>query len=311
MKTKCYNFYLDDMTVETAFEEFLTAKEAAGLSPATIRGYRFHFNAILKYMDGTARISELTDQKMRRAVAEMARQDLSRNSIRSYTATLASFFSWMREEGLCDVKIALFKGEETVKETYSREDLERLLKRPNRRCHFCEFRNWVIVNLLVNNGCRAATVRAIEVGDVDLDRKVIRCRHTKNRQALTLPLCQELIGVLDEYLKIRRGDPEDPLFPDLSGSAMSANCLRNAIRRYNLDRGVKLTSIHAFRHTFARIYLVECQGNALMLQRLLGHRTLDMTKRYVRIFDADLISDFQGKSPLSAIKKAPRQSAKR
>lgn len=300
--TKCYNFYLDDLSFSDAFEEFLTAKEAAGLSPATIRGYRGHLGAILKYMPDV-RISELTDQYIRRVVAEMARSDLSRNSIRSYTATLASFFSWMREEGLCDVKIALFRGEESVKETYSREDLERLLKRPKRRCHFGEFRTWVIINLLVNNGCRASTVRAIQVGDVDLDRKVIRCRHTKNRQALTLPLSTDLVEVLDEYLRIRKGDPDDPLFPDLNGQMMSSGCLRNAVRRYNLERGVKMTSIHAFRHTFARFYLVECQGNALMLQRLLGHRTLDMTKKYVRIFDADLVSDFQDKSPLTAIKK--------
>lgn len=308
MKKK-FDFYTDDMSIETAFEEFLTAKEAAGLSPATIRAYRFHFGAILKYMDGETMISGLTDQKMRRVVAQMARTDLSRNSIRAYTATLATFFSWMRKEGLCDVKIDLFRGEETVKETYSREELERLLKRPKKRCHFGEFRTWVIVNLLVNNGCRAATVRAILVGDVDLDRKVIRCRHTKNRQALTLPLCQELVEILKEYLKVRKGDPEDPLFPDLSGHVMSENCLRNAIRRYNTERGVQLTSIHAFRHTFARFYLVECNGNALKLQRLLGHSTLDMTKKYVRIFDADLVQDFQTKSPLAAIKKAPRQSA--
>ena len=84
---------------------------------------------------------------------------------------------------------------------------------------------------------------------------------------------------------------------------MSENCLHNAIRAYNLSRGVKLTSIHAFRHTFARMYLVDCNGNALKLQRLLGHSTLDMTKKYVRIFDEDLIDDFKKVSPLEAIKK--------
>ena len=303
---KKFDFYTDPHTFRSAFEEFLTAKEAAGLSPATIRGYRFHFGAILKYIDSDQDLGELTDQKIRKVVADMARQDLSRNSIRSYTATLASFFAWMRQEGLCDLKIALFKGEETVKPTYSRADLERLLKRPKRRCHFGEFRNWTIVNLLVNNGCRAATVRAILVEDVDLERGVIHCRHTKNRKALNLPLSPDLVEILKEYLKIRRGDPDDPLFPDLSGNMMSANCLRNAIRRYNLDRGVQLTSIHAFRHTFARMYLVECGGNALKLQRLLGHSTLDMTKKYVRLYDEDLISDFQKVSPLEAIKKGPQ-----
>ena len=83
---------------------------------------------------------------------------------------------------------------------------------------------------------------------------------------------------------------------------MSENCLRNSIVRYNESRGVKKHGIHAFRHTFARLYLVECGGNALKLQKLLGHSTLDMTKKYVQIYETDLVSDFRKISPLDCVK---------
>ena len=56
-----------------------------------------------------------------------------------------------------------------------------------------------------------------------------------------------------------------------------------------------------FRHTFARMYLVECGGDALKLQKLLGHTTLQMTQHYVRLFDTDLVKDFQDHSPLEAL----------
>ena len=49
------------------------------------------------------------------------------------------------------------------------------------------------------------------------------------------------------------------------------------------SRGVRKTSTHLLRHTFAKKYLVYCGGNALMLQKLLGHSTLDMTKHYSAI----------------------------
>lgn len=55
-----------------------------------------------------------------------------------------------------------------MKETYSDDELMTLLKKPEADCKFCEYRNWVIVNFLLNSGCRAATVRNIQNQDVDL-----------------------------------------------------------------------------------------------------------------------------------------------
>lgn len=300
---KNYRFSINENTLEAWFEEFITAKAAEGRSSGTLRAYQYHFLGIRRFLNVRMDLDDVTEQTIRRAVGQMARTDLSRNSIRSYTATLSSFFSWLRSQGVTNVKIGLFQGEDTVPTTYSVSELERLLKRPKRGSSFIEFRTWVIINLLVNNGIRAASVRAIEVQDVSLDDSVIYLRHTKNRRNQAIPLSPELSKILEEYIRIRKGEPDDPLFPDANGCTMSANCLRNAIRRYNLGRGIQKTGIHAFRHTFARLYLVECGGNALKLQRLLGHQTLDMTKKYVQIFDRDLIDDFRKKSPLEVLQK--------
>ena len=299
--------------LEDLFFEFLEAKQADGCASATIETYKNMFHSVSKWLDVKMSIRNVTDRTIRSAVAKMAGTDLSRNTIRSYTATLKTFFSWLRQEDLTDVDVKLFKGEETIKETYTDADLQRLLVRPGRMANFCEWRNWAIVNVLVNNGCRASTIRNMQIRDVNLEDMVIRYRHTKSRRQQAAPVSPALADVLTVYLKIRCGQPEDWLFPDREGYQMSTNCLRNAIRAYNTARGVKLTSIHAFRHTFARIYLVECNGNALKLQRLLGHSTLDMTKHYVKIYSEDLVKDFEKTSPLEAIKKTshPRTPTRR
>ena len=55
-----------------------------------------------------------------------------------------------------------------------------------------KYRNWVIINLLLNNGCRAATIRNIKIKDLDLENRVIYLRHTKNKRSQVIPLCESL-----------------------------------------------------------------------------------------------------------------------
>ena len=98
------------------------------------------------------------------AMFSMRDASLSPNSINSYTRTLKSFFSWCNEQGITRLNIPLYKVEETVKETYSDAELAALLKKPDiRKTTFAEYRDWVIINFLLNCGSRAATVRAIQI----------------------------------------------------------------------------------------------------------------------------------------------------
>ena len=85
-------------------------------------------------------------------VLSMREEGLSASSINSYTRTLKVFFSWCNEEGPTDLNIKIFKAPETVKEVYTDEELLILLKKPEANCNFCEYRNWVIINFLLNSG---------------------------------------------------------------------------------------------------------------------------------------------------------------
>ena len=292
-------------TASDTFEDFLLTKRAKGAKTKTLETYRAHFRAIGHHLDTSLNISELDKNKYEHMISSMIKSGLSANSIRSYTITLKAFLSWCNEEGLTFFNIKTYKGVETVKEIYTDPEIEVLLKKPNmRQCSFSEYRTWVIINVLVNNGCRAATIRNIRVGDLDLGSKVILLRHLKSRKVQAIPMCDALCVIMSEYLRIRGGSQEDYLFPTEDGRQLSENALRSSVERYNTKRGLTKTSIHAFRHTFAKKFLLDCGGNALMLQKLLNHSTLDMTKHYCTIFDADVIKGFEQYSPLAQIYKS-------
>ncbi len=289
-------------TFEDYFNMFLTACKGKGLSQKTLQTYSYHFAAISKHLSPSAPIDTLFKSDLDSMISSMRDSGLAPNSIRSYTRTLKSFFSWCNMQGITKLNIPLYKAEETVKEVYSDQELKVLLKKPNMKtCRFSEYRNWVIINLLVNNGCRASTVRYMLIKDVDFDNRVIYLRHTKNKKAQVLPLSNTLCSIFSEYLRIRGGDKDDYLFPNETSGQLTENGLRCTIADYNRSHGVTRTSIHTFRHTFARKYLVDCGGNAFTLQKLLGHSTLDMTKHYCAIFDADIVKNYDQFSPLEQL----------
>lgn len=294
------------LTMEKAIDLFIADKRAQGIAAATLKSYRnglwyIWLPELPRYLD------EVTTEILKEVVGRWSRTEISRNTIRSYTATMQSFLSWARTSGLSDAQIRLFKGEETVPECYSAAELKLLLKRPNlKTCTFAEYRTWVIINLLVNDGCRASTICAIRNRDVYLEDSVIYLRHMKKRRSITIPLSDFMVSVLRQYMTIRKGQPSDVLFSTELGAPLTTDGLRTSIERYNKRRGVHRTGIHKFRHTFARMYLVECDGDPLRLQKILGHSTLEMTKHYAKLFDADIVKDRNEKSPLEKLRDPDR-----
>ena len=290
-------------TIEETFSDFIISKKTKGLAEKTLQSYQSQFQAVARHIDVKMDIAMLQKTDLDAMIISMRDASLSPNSINSYTRTLKSFFSWCNEQGITRLNIPLYKAEETVKETYSDAELAALLKKPDiRKATFAEYRDWVIINFLLNCGSRAATVRAIQIRDVDLDGGMVFYRHTKNRKAQVIPLCSAMVAILREYLRHRGGEAADYLFCTETGSQLTENGLRQSIARYNTRRGVQKTSIHLFRHTFARKYLIDCGGDAFTLQKLLGHSTLAMTKHYCAIFDADLTKNYDNFSPLAQLK---------
>ena len=297
-------------SLEDVFASFIIHKVACNNSPATLNNYKDLLRTLSKYTDVTAPLEDLTKRKLDGIVVAMRNNGLANNSIATYVREINTFLSWCREEGLITLQWHNIQERETVIEIYSDEELARLLKRPPANCQFTIFRSWVIICFLMNCGCRSASLRAVLNKDVDLNKKQVTFRHTKTKKIQVVPLCSQMVSILKEYTSIRKGGQEAFLFCDQYGEQLSESALRQSIARYNRARGVSKTSIHAFRHTFAHKYLVDCHGNALTLQKILGHSTLRMTRRYCELFDQDISEGYDENSPLAQVLKVKRKIQK-
>src|SRR5699024_7094387 len=149
------------------------------------------------------------------------------------------------------------KVEKKIKETYTNDELERLLKKPDvDNCGFAEFKTWVFENYLLGTGNRVSTALNVRIRDVDFTGGTITLRKTKSRKQQIIPLSATLSDILSEYLAYRGGEGEDYLFCNNYGEQASVRTYQDLVKKYNRVRNVNKTSIHLFRHTFAKNWIL-------------------------------------------------------
>ncbi|MFJ8246205.1 tyrosine-type recombinase/integrase [Peribacillus asahii] len=105
-----------------------------------------------------------------------------------------------------------------------------------------------------------------------------------------MPLTDRLKTVLHAYMEERGVLDTDVLFISVENKPFHARSIQDRMRHYGMQTGVSkevAVSPHAFRRTFCRLK-VEAGTNTFVLQRLTGHQSLEILRRYVEVYGRDL-----------------------
>ena len=318
VKRKLNKARVYQVELKEAFEDFINEKKSLNKSSATIKSYEGSFDRFYSYLQ--EKESENNEEKSNSIITDgiyaenmteqviymfsnhLLKDEVKPSSINHYLREIRSFFYWcMDKELMPRFKIQLIKEEDVIKETYTDEELTLLLIKPNKLASVVEWRTWAVENWILATGNRAETVCNIKLGDLDFTRMRIILRHTKNASQQIIPMSRELSYVVKEFIKMWRYDAtdDDYLFCNIGEEKLTVNALKHSVRDYNLKRGVNKTSIHAFRHTFAKKWIMNT-GDVFRLE---------MTRKYVNMFGDDLQENFETYNPLDRIKKSqPRRN---
>ena len=257
----------------------------------------FHKKVPVVYLD------EITQEAFDDFIFAQLEEGKRTTTINSQLRGLRVFFKFCAERDYIEeLSIKLLKDDAELKEPYTDAELRKLIARPKSN-RWAEYRSWAMINYLVATGNRARTIVNIKISDINFDENTIHLRAMKNRHQQFIPLSPALKEVLEEYLSAWKWEFDDYLFPTYTGEQLSTRSFQQAIKKYNIARGVSKTSIHLFRHTFAKNFIL-AGGGLVQLQMLLGHSTLEMTRHYVNLYGADLSRDIERLNPLDNLKKA-------
>ena len=149
-------------------------------------------------------------------------------------------------------------------------------------------RNRAMVLLLLDPGLRVSEACGLTDDGVDLSEMQITVSG-KGGKDRVLPLSRWATKALLVYKVRARTEPVgcDNFFLTKEGLPVTRSAVEQMLIRVGNRANVRGVSPHRFRHSFALLFLRN-GGDSFHLQRLLGHSTLEMTRRYTRLADVDI-----------------------
>lgn len=273
------------ITFEEGCNLYLDNCRQRNLREGTIKHYKQSYTQFYKYFDCEMPIEELTQSAFNQYVIYLRETLKNDVSINSYLRDLITTLHFLMNEGYIEpYKMQSIKVDKSAVETYTDEELLKLLKKPDlKKCSFAEYQSWVMTSFLFATGVRQRSLNNIKIEDIDFDNGYITLKVTKNRKVLIIPMEKELNSILTEYLKHRQAkSKEEYLFTNIFGEQLTKSTGYHRLYEYNKARGVETTGLHRYRHTYAKNWILS-GGNVVTLSRNMGHSSLQITQNYINL----------------------------
>lgn len=312
--------------MDAMFERFYHAKVAEGRKERTLESYRENYGFFVGYLDkrGIGRdVRNVTPDLIREYIVWMLHEKerfeghkfkpkseegagLSPTTVNVRLKTLRTLFKFLSEEGIVEtnpmdqVKRVTEDQEEIVVLTV--DQLKALLNAPNQR-RYAGFRDYVLMNVLLDAFLRINEALSLRVQDVDFDLGTIniRAEESKNRKSRIIPLQKRTISLIKDLIKENEEFDTEYIFLSNYGEPLTDNNFRHRLKQYAKKAGIT-TEVHPhlFRHTAATMAL-EAGMDIRHLQMLLGHSDLRMVMRYTHLSKKSLMVQHERYSPINAI----------
>lgn len=232
--------------------------------------------------------------------------NLSPFSIQGHVRAVKAFWSWLADEGYIDnnplAKFPLPKVPKTLINTLTINQLKQLLSQLDKSTPI-GVRFYCLLLLLIDTGMRISEAVSIRLENINLPKGYVKVVGKGQKERL-VPFTKELKKELIKYTNHFRNNlckSESPyLFPTKDGEHITVNGVQQAIRRLAEKasfQGVKCHP-HIFRHTFAT-YFIAKGGGETALQNILGHESMQTTRKYIHLQPSDLKKQHDKYSPLT------------
>ena len=206
-------------------------------------------------------------------------------------ASLRNFYAYLVSTGFLEQSpvaedIHIDRGEKKLPQILTGKEVELLLAQP--ACVDPKgFRDKAMLEVMYATGIRVTELIDLNIDDVNLELRTIRCGGKKPR---AIPLYPAALRALTVYLRDVRmvmvPDPaERALFVNVSGTRMSRQGFWKILKHYQEKANIeKEITPHTLRHSFA-VHLLENGADLGSVQELMGHSDISSTQMYAHMIN--------------------------
>lgn len=282
-------------------DDFILLKKAQGMADRTIEDYEYHISKFFNEHPDIVNY-DMLERNVLTYFAESSKLAIGTYNIRR--KNLNTFFNWCVGHGLIPanpIRHIRKKKDDGRIRPISEDDLKRLLGLPEKKT-YCGLRDYTLMLLSLDTGIRPSEAISLKDSDVNIESGEVFVRQevAKARISRTLPISDEVIPHIVRIIGInKRIWNQDYIFCSSTGLPMKISLWKQRMALYSRKLG-RQVSAYDLRHAFAIMYLRN-GGDAFMLQRIMGHADMEMTKRYLKFSQTDLQNAHANASPLASL----------
>ncbi len=272
-------------------------------SENTLRAYRRDLTQLAEFLAAEQVTPQsLTVLKIRKYLAQLHGQGLSRRTVARKLSAYRSFFRYLLQQGLVEENPFLLvrtpRQEKRLPLFLEEEEVKILLEAPPADSVMGQ-RDRAMLEVLYSTGLRVSELCGMDIEDVDWSAGLIRARGKGKKERLA-PLGRYSETALRDYLMGSGRVAENgvgAVFLNRSGGRLTARSVRRILDKYIRQLGLdSRISPHTLRHTFATDLLVR-GADLRTVQELLGHASLSTTQVYTHLSHEKLREVYQKAHP--------------
>ena len=275
-----------ELKVNDLFDEFITAKVIQNLSDRTISYYKENLGYWFRFKQAEY-INDYTKVDVANYIMSLKNSKVTDNTINTRLRAIKVFFKYIESEySLVLPKIKLLKTTTKCKQIHSLDNLKKLLEEPNFK-NFVQYRNWIMVQVMLSTGARLSSIQNLRIKDVDFNDAYITYEHSKNGESYSVPLDSHIKDALKAFIDTLPKTAEY-VFCTKQGKQLTTISIQSSIKRYCESKGLNkgFCYTHILRRQFATNIAKETK-DYILLQKLLAHKTPYMSMHYVNITNND------------------------
>lgn len=282
------------ISLERAQVEFATyLRSSKGYSPNTLKAYLADLQDLILILGAESSAEAITLESLRDWLWRQSEKGASKATIARKSAAARAFTLWLYKAGYIaedpGLRLRSPKAGRSLPKVVSRESLEQVFSALESRATLDNpsgLRDLAMVELLYATGARVSELAALDLGNVDYSRNIVRLMGKGSKERM-VPFGQPARDALDGWLRHGR----NLLAQEKTDSAMFLNSrgLRVGVRQIYALVAALLENTptgtagpHSLRHS-AATHLLDGGADLRAVQELLGHASLGTTQIYTHV----------------------------